>query len=288
MADLARQERARNQQVEELRRRLDRAQQTAQWQKDRLGQTIAELAKLKEQEGEFQVQLAGIEQAQTAATTGLADAEKAVEGAEASELLQQLADLRTAAAEAQGTLRSQHSLQESQHRTLQSTRDQIAAKEKRIAELTVEAQRLDARIQELSQQEDALSKQIAELRTRIDPAEAALAKLEAKQSQEEGKERQYQQVLRKDERAWNTAQLRLQRTEDAIAQLRNDIEQDMGLVLLEQREDEAYQPPLPLEAVVEQLPVEEELPEGLESEIKEMPRAPQPRKQCEPRCAARI
>lgn len=269
-ADLSRAERQQQQAVAEVRRRLDRAQQTVQWQTAGLAQATAELTNLAAQESEFQTQLAGLEQAQSAARVRLTEAEAAVDVSEASELLQQLADLRAAAAEAQGTLRSQHSLQENQHRTLQSTRDQIRNKERRIAELTAEAARLQEESAQLSRHEETLRQQIAEYQIRMDPVEARLAALGTEQSGAESRERHYQQVLRQDESAWNSAQLRLQRTEDALTQLRHDIEQDMGLVLLEQREDQAYQPPLPLEAVVEQLPVEEELPEGLEDEIKEM------------------
>lgn len=48
---------------------------------------------------------------------------------------------------------------------------------------------------------------------------------------------------------WNAAQLQLQRSEDALYQLRHEIEQDLGLVALEQSVDVAYQPPLPWDSV---------------------------------------
>ena len=94
--------------------------------------------------------------------------------------------------------------------------------------------------------------------------------LEREQATEESKERALQQALRKEESGWNTAQLHLQRSEDLLHQLRSEIEQDLGLVTLEHSDDVAYQPPLPWDAFVEQLPVVESIPDTLEEEVREM------------------
>ncbi|MEZ4663431.1 MAG: AAA family ATPase [Caldilineaceae bacterium] len=270
LAELARQERQRREQAAETQRRLDRAQQAARWQQERLQQSTAELARMDEQEQEYNQALAQIQTERAAAETELAAAEASVEAAGASELLQQLADLRAAAAEAQGHLRSQQALRENQQRTLQSTTDQIRNKEQRIVELTGEAETLQVRIAQLDAQEAELSQQIAVYQEKIDPAQAQLDQLETAQSDEESRERELQQALRANETAWNNAQLQLQRTEDTLTQLRYDIEHDFGLVELEQGADMAYQPPLPLESTVEHLPVVESVPDGLEEEVKEM------------------
>jgi chromosome segregation protein len=97
-----------------------------------------------------------------------------------------------------------------------------------------------------------------------------LALLEAEQSTHEGQERQLQEQLRQNESAWNGAQLHQQRTDDQLRQLRHDLEQDLGLVLLEMGEEHALQPPLPWSTLVEQLPFREELPEALETEVREL------------------
>ena len=89
----------------------------------------------------------------------------------------------------------------------------------------------------------------------IRPLESELASNQRQRLAAEESERTYQQQLRKDETAWNAAQLQHQRTEDAIQQLHLEIEHDLGLVIVEESEEMAYQPPLPLEAFVEQLPV---------------------------------
>ena len=105
---------------------------------------------------------------------------------------------------------------------------------------------------------------------KIEPSERSLVDLEKKQSEFEIKERQIHELLRKDESAWNAAQLQWQRTDDRLRQLRHDIEQDLGLVLLERSDELAYQPPLPWDTIVEQLPDLRDLSPAMEDELREM------------------
>ncbi|MBV7337899.1 chromosome segregation protein SMC [Chloroflexi bacterium TSY] len=256
--------------VAEERRVLDRVEQTIRWHAERMSQIEAEQSQLNEQEQAQQDRLEEQIQQQGEAERMLTLAEANVDASGADELLTQLADLRAAAAEAQGNLRSQQTLQNNQQLSLEEIVGQIQSKKQRAADLGEEAEALIERIAELTEQEHLLSQEIVQYQEKIDPAEAELAQLAKNQSATEKTERELQRVLRQEESTWSTAQLKLQRTEDALVQLRYDIEQDFGLVQLEQSQDIAYQPPLPLESVVEALPMVEELPEGLEDEVKEM------------------
>ena len=62
----------------------------------------------------------------------------------------------------------------------------------------------------------------------------------------------------------------MQRCEDRLAQLRNRIEEDLGLVELELGPSMLGQTPLPLHPLVSKLPIVRQLPEGLEEEIKRL------------------
>ena len=271
LTDLSHAERNRRAQLEELRRQWDRAQQAAHWQRQRLSEAEAEVQQSISFAAQLKNTLELLSGRQQAAQSTLEATENDLAQAGATQLLQQLADLRAAAAEAQAHLRSQQTLLENMRRTLQSVIDQIGSKEERVETLAQEATSLEARIHDLGGQETALAHQLSALRAKIEPDEKVLSAREKAQLEHESQERTYQQMLRKDETAWNAAQLQLQRTEDSIEQLRSEIEQDLGLVLMEEEsEDMAYQPPLPLDAFVEQLPVVEELAEGLDVEVKEM------------------
>ena len=78
-----------------------------------------------------------------------------------------------------------------------------------------------------------------------------------------------QQLLLQDESDWNASLLALQRTEDRLENLRREIRQDFGLAEMEEAAGLAYQPPLPLQALVAQLPVIKELPAGLKDDVRE-------------------
>jgi chromosome segregation protein len=269
LADLARTERSQRQQVEELRRLVDRAQQTAHWQSERLGQTASELNKLDEQEVTLNSDLSGAQQSEAAAVAAVSACEAAVSAARSDELMQQLADLRAAAGEAQGHLRSQETLLENQRRNGQQTSQQMQAKARYLASLQEELKQLSGRVEQLTVSERFLRSQLEALRQRSEPLEALSARLSAQQDEQESRERDLQQALRKDESHWNTAQLQHQRAQDQLQQLRHEIEQDLGLVALEHSDDLAYQPPLPWDKYVEQLPMTETIPDTLEEEVRE-------------------
>ena len=257
-------------QAEAARREADRAQQALAFQAQRLTEIEREAAELGERRGQIEGEQEALAVRQGEAEVALAEAEAnaALSGGES--LLAELADLRAAASEAQAQRRSQHTLHESTQRSGQSVGDQIRDKAARVAALGEEAEILRRRVEELAQAERRLAVEIGRLRSEIEPVEARVAALEAQQGGAEKQEREGQEQLRRDERAWSAAQLRLQRTEDGLVGLRHEIEQDLGLVALERLDDEAYQPPLPLEAIVEELPVVDELPEEMAAEIKTM------------------
>lgn len=270
LADLARQERDNRRQLEELRRRADRAAQSQRWQADRRREVEAELAALDAGEAEWAKRYATAEAEAAAAAEAVTAAEAQVAAAQADELLQELAVRRGAAAEALGQVRSQQALLENTARSRTAVAQQIAAKQQQIESLAGEMGGLEEQVRSLRGQEAALSGEIAQLQAQIDPLEAQLQQLDDQLAQEQAQERSLQGALRKEESAWNAAQLHLGRSQDLLQQLRTEIEQDFGLVALEQSEDVAYQPPLPWEAFVEQLPVLETVPDGLEEEVRDL------------------
>lgn len=268
--ELARQERVRRSQIEETRRRLDRSRQTTRWHSERLDQIAAELGKLAQESAALDERLQTINAELTEAQAALRAAEAALEQAAAGDLLRQMADLRAAASETRAAWQSQQALLDSQQRALQTAAEQIAGKERQLAGLAEQEQTLAQQIAGLTAQESTHSQAIQQLRAQLDPAETRLAHYDRDQAALENQERQLQDTLRKDEAAWNAGQLQLQRTDDRLRQFRHDIEQDLGLVLLETGQELAYQPPLPWDSVVENLRSLESLPDGLDEEIRAM------------------
>lgn len=269
LGELVQEEHRQRQQVEEGRRQADRAQQAVRFETERLSQIESELNGIDNRQTELTSTLQTLTVEQQQANAVMEQAQANVDLAEVNEVMRQLADARAASGEALGHLRSQQSLFENQQRNHQSISDQIANRQSRLDLLGKEIDELRLQVQQLTEQEAGLSKEIDALRQQIEPREKQLATFEQQQATEENAERTCQQALRKEESMLNNAQLHLQRGEDMVYQLRNEIEQDLGLVNLLESGDMAYQPPLPWDAFVEQLPVLETIPETLETEVRE-------------------
>jgi chromosome segregation protein len=266
-ADVARRERSAREARDEARRRSDRAAQSQRYLAEQVAANAAEVAALRAERDGVTATLAAVEAELTAATARLREVEAAGSAQSSDELLRSLADLRAAEAAARGVVESRRALLEQQVRSAAALAQQIGARAARLVELEREAETLAARLSLLAERDHALNAQIAALQTRSAPDENRLAALESEQAACESRERALLHEQRRDETAWAHAQLALQRAEDAVHQLRSDIQRDLGLVAVEQSDELPEQPPLPWDAFVEQLPVRERVPDGLEEEM---------------------
>ncbi len=230
LGDLARQERQQRQDRENAQRQLDRAAQTVRWHSEQGAQTTNELQQLTSQATALRAEQTEWQQAEAQAVADLHMAESAVEAVSIHALLQQVADLRAAAAEAQGFLRNQQQQLETQVRTLQRLAQQQQSRAEMAHTLGREADTLDARIQGLASQEATLRSAIDALRQQIEPLESQLAQMEEARTAKEATERETQQALRQDESQWSQARLQRQRSEDIRQQLQQEIEQDLTLL----------------------------------------------------------
>ncbi len=279
LAELAKQERSQRQQLAEVRRQWDRAQQTLRWQGERIAKIEQELSQQADQAAKLNQQRQELQTAEEVATVELAEREAALQAAGAAELLQKLADLRAAAAEAHGHLRNQQTLLENQKRTAQSLGDQARAKQQQSLTFQQEGEVVRQNLAQLTKREQQLRAELERLRQQIEPLAAQATRAAEQQAELERLERDEQQAMRRDEARWNATQLQLQRTQDQLQQLRHEIEQDLTLFTLEERESEqreseqseaeAQQPSLLLEKYIEELKVIETIPPSLEEEVRD-------------------
>ena len=269
-AESARQQASQTQQAQERARlQYAQAQERAEWQQKRSSQMAAEGSRLDEQEATVAQELADFAHRERQLIGDLQAAEEAASAASVDDLLRQLADLRAVAAESQGHLRNRQASLDALRRSSETVKSQIDSKSSRLAGLVQEMEALDGETGERAEAEARLSGQMVALQAEIGPLESEVAQLHTRQIQMESEERRLQQLLRQDETQYNAAQLKLQRTDDRLEILRQEIRQDFGLAEMEQSEDVAYQPPLPLDTLVAQLPVVTELAPGLDEEVRE-------------------
>jgi chromosome segregation protein len=133
---------------------------------------------------------------------------------------------------------------------------------------------VDASLKELEnsktlsrEREGVLHLQIEALRMKIDPAEKELETAEHEESRLQDGEANAQRSLATAERLAGQVQLEQLRKQEALDNLRQKISDDFGLVMFEYAEEVSGPIPLPLEGMVEELPVVTEVAPDLETQL---------------------
>ncbi len=126
---------------------------------------------------------------------------------------------------------------------------------------------LDNEKARLRENETSLHSQIEEMRVLIEPAEKDLetAELEEKRLQEA--ETNAQRIFANTERSLGQVQLEQMRKQEALDNLHQKITDDFGLVMFDYADDVSGPVPLPLDGMVEQLPVVTDLAPEIEVQL---------------------
>jgi chromosome segregation protein len=138
----------------------------------------------------------------------------------------------------------------------------------RLEEVEEAIKRLDSEIAELKLAETEVRTQIDVLQTRIHPAENELDKADNEQFDLQAKEAQARSALNQAEHYHAQARIALAKRQEALETLRQRIEDDFGLVAFEYAEEVTGPTPLPLEGMVEQLPVVDALAPDTEDALR--------------------
>jgi chromosome segregation protein len=118
---------------------------------------------------------------------------------------------------------------------------------------------LDAEKNNLRENESGLHGQIEEMRIQIEPAEKDLETAEQEEARLQESESNAQRIFANAERAFGQVQLEQTRKQEALDSLHQKITDDFGLVMFDYAADVSGPVPLPLDGMVEQLPVVTEL-----------------------------
>ncbi len=144
---------------------------------------------------------------------------------------------------------------------------QIQAAGRRVGEIDTTFVQSDTTKTDLRIREDDLQTQIEALRVQIEPAEQQLGEAEKQEASLQEQESSAQRALSLVERYSAQAQLDLSRKQEALENLRRRVEEDFGLVAFEYATDVSGPVPLPLDGMVEQLPMVTELAPDLEDNL---------------------
>jgi chromosome segregation protein len=137
----------------------------------------------------------------------------------------------------------------------------------RLREIENSLNSLDNEKLRLRENESGLHVKIEEMRVLIEPAEKDLEMAEQEETRLQESEANAQRIFAHAERSHGQVQLEQTRKQEALENLRQKITDDFGLVMFEYAADVSGPVPLPLDGMVEQLPVVTELAPELEEQL---------------------
>lgn len=255
---------------------VERARQTQAWHGERRRSLAKEAATLTSRATELENSVTDLTGQLTAQEAQVEAARDQLAALAVDDLVAELARLRAEAAVGAGQLQSYEArVRELREAQAERTRE-LTIKETRIATLAGQQAEASQVIERQTKAANALAAEVSSLVALIEPAESHLAELEAQQRQLEGQERSLREQLRHAQMRQNQADLALQRARDEVTYLRGEIEKDLGLVELVAPEDAGAdevgdtQPPLPLNGMVTHLPIVAMLPEGLDTDVRNL------------------
>lgn len=180
----------------------------------------------------------------------------------------QLSHWNTRAAVAERATANALSRQQEIQETINRTNSMVSTMQSRLAELNTTLDNLKTEQASLHQAEGEVHREIEILQEMIDPAEAELEAAEGDQASLLTTEVETRQAFSQAEHRHAQARITLVHRQEALDSLHQRIEDDFGLVAFEYAEDISGPTPLPLDGMVEQLPLVAELSPEIDENIK--------------------
>ena len=245
-------------------------QQEWAWHEAQARQAEAQVAEASAREQEAQ---AALEAARENLSRLEAERERlrsALDEGETADLSRRLSLLEAQAHVLEGDRAAAERILEAARREVASLEEQQRERQAQARSLAREAAGLDERLASLREREADLSRRLQALQERIQPTEAEARGLDDRLLEFSAREREARRILRSREERLGQAKLEVERLEDRLRRLREQMEEDLGLVQVEPANGVPEQPPLPLHPLVSSLPTVEEPPEGLEEAIRRL------------------
>ncbi|MBT3337055.1 MAG: chromosome segregation protein SMC [Anaerolineae bacterium] len=141
--------------------------------------------------------------------------------------------------------------------------------QRRETETASALENLDAQKEKSRIEETALNENLTLLQEKLKPAEVELQAAETEEAERRSQETDATRQMTTAERQHGQMQMDVTRRQEAMERLRQQIEDDFGLVMFSYEENVSGPMPLPFEGMVQQLSDLSELPEGLGEQVKQ-------------------
>jgi chromosome segregation protein len=247
---------------------LEKTRRGLHWQRENGARLEVELKQAESDSASMEKELAELEEELQQARQQLRERSAQLEEHSLEEIQTELAhwNMRAAVAEraeadAQMRLKERQSARENALRGRQSQRSRLDEAENLTQEIE------DSKVA-LRKMETQVNEQVEVYRLQIDPAETELQVAEQDQTKLQAHEIKARQALSMAEHHHAQARIHLARRQEAMESMRRRIEDDFGLVAFEYADEISGPTPLPLDGMVEQLPLVEKLSPEAEENIK--------------------
>ena len=236
-------------------RQAELLEQEMGWRRAIEGQLKAEMSALDEKEALLTEELGGLKEGEAETRQRILALKAQLDALSVAELEDRLAELKTALAVAEQACENQRTVLQDLKASLIRLDEQVSAKKEKEERLAAESRDLVGRIEDLRLGFQEMMHQVQAVAQLVEPAEAELAALESEQVDLEKTEARLRPLLREYESLQGQAVLKVERRQNELTSLLQQIENDLGPV---EMETDDY---VPL------LSSSEEPPPGVEEEI---------------------
>jgi chromosome segregation protein len=253
-----------------------RSQQALHWHEEQVKKAGQGVADLNAREAGLRRDLASLVERYSAQEARLRLAENVATSLRTDELVFDLAQIRASGAVTAGSLQAAQArvgeltaLQADRSAEIQARAGRLLALQRQYGEAQAAAASFEA-------EAGRLASAIQDLAGRIDPEEARLAGLDEAQRAAEADEQTWREQLRVAQMRLSQAELAQQRAQDELDHLRDEIEKELGLVVLTSPDGAIggdsldTQPPLPLNGTVTEITLVTHIPEGLDQDVRNL------------------
>ncbi|MBN1219277.1 MAG: chromosome segregation protein SMC [Anaerolineae bacterium] len=256
--------------INQVERSLEQLADSLGWHQDLQDKARAELTQLEQRKVDLQHEMVQLEQEQREAEETARQLSREVNALSAENLLAELNQAKNAVALIQGRQRSQQTILENYQTAYHQLSTQIESKQNRVDTLAAEQAALHQQRQALAADGHGFSQQLEQFTAQIGDTEKRLAELENRLQHQEQLETNLRHQLQRLESEHGRASLEAARRQDDLDNLERQIQDDLGLVRLDMSAEQVGQPVLPIRPLVSDLPVVEELPPGVEEDVKRL------------------
>jgi len=238
-----------------------------EWQKNQLSQLEVETQESSSIQQKILESQNDVENRSAESQTQLKEINSKLNEISADELQEQTAYWSTRAAVAEQSLASANAKKEERAKDITREDSRRVELSSRLQETEKSLHSLDSDKSNSRERESTLHVEIEKMRVMIEPAEKDLESAEQEEIRLQESESNAQRSFGNTERLFGQVQLEQTRKQEALDNLRQKIMDDFGLVMFEYAADVSGPVPLPLDGMVEQLPVVTELDPKLEEQL---------------------